>query len=133
MQAKPEAPLRKPAFGSACNGCGYCCSTQPCQLAEEFLRCSEGPCVALEMRDGRTVCGLVRNPLGYLFKVAHPEAQVPVLDEAPATTEGWSLSVRLAAALGFGQGCDAEDDDESAAWSLSLAEPAAQLRTRTSP
>lgn len=108
--------LPKPPQGSACTGCGYCCAVEPCQLAREHLKCTVGPCVALEVRDGRTFCGLVRNPLGYLFQAAHPEADTPVLEAAPDVEEGHRLSVELASALGLGQGCDAADDDESATW-----------------
>lgn len=77
----------------------------------------EGPCLALEVSDGQTRCGLVRNPLGYLFKAAHPDADVPLLAEPPDLQEGHQLSVRFANALGLGMGCDADDDETSAAWS----------------
>jgi hypothetical protein len=108
--------LSKPKFGSACNGCGYCCTVEPCKLAREFLHCESGPCVALEASEGKAICGLVRNPLGYLFKAAHPEADVPVLNDASNLAMGNELSVKFAAALGFGQGCDAADDEAAAAW-----------------
>lgn len=85
-------------------------------MARELLHCAVGPCVALEWREERTVCGLVRNPLGYLFKAAHPDADVPVLDPAPEIEEGFELSSKLAATLGLGTGCDADDDERSAAW-----------------
>jgi hypothetical protein len=120
--AVPNPP--KPKFGDACNGCGYCCTVQSCKLAEEFLRCVTGPCVALEVREGKTVCGLVRNPLGYLFKAAHPDDDTPVLDAAPDFEAGKQLSADLAAALGIGLGCDADDDEESAAWPLHWRLPA---------
>lgn len=107
--------LPKPDFGSPCNGCGYCCATEPCMLAQDFLKCTSGPCVALEVKDGRTLCGLVRNPLGYLFKAAHPDADVP-LDDAPDSEAAHQLSVQLATSLGLGKGCDADDDQESRAW-----------------
>lgn len=112
--------LAKPKMGEACNGCGYCCATEPCSLAAEYLHCSTGPCVALEVRDGRTVCGLVRNPLGYLWKAVHPDADDPVLEPAPEIEEAHRLSVELAAALGLGKGCDADDDEHADAWSWSL-------------
>src|ERR1700693_525640 len=112
----PLTNLQKPKFGESCNGCGYCCNAQPCMLAQEFLKCTAGPCVALEIRDGRAICGLVRNPLGYLFKAAHPEAIVPVLDAPLDVEESRLLSVDIAAALGVGVGCDAVDDEESDAW-----------------
>lgn len=108
--------LPKPKFGEACNGCGYCCTTEPCMLAQEFLNCRNGPCVALESRDGRTFCGLVRNPLGYLYSAVHPLEKVPLLDPAPELEEGFQLSTKFAAALGFGMGCDADDDEDAQAW-----------------
>lgn len=108
--------LQKPKLGEACNGCGYCCSVEPCRLAQEFLHCMTGPCIAMEVRDGRALCGLVRNPLGYLFKAIHPDSDVPVLDAPPDNEHGYQLSVEFAAALGLGKGCDAEDDDDSATW-----------------
>lgn len=108
--------LAKPAYGLACNSCGYCCDVEPCKLAQEFLHCETGPCVALEVHEGKTRCGLVRNPLGYLFKAAHPQADVPLLD-TPEGLEGHQLSVEFATALGLGKGCDAEDDDASLQWS----------------
>lgn len=112
--------LQKPPIGAPCNGCGYCCAVQPCALAEEFLKCTEGPCVALERDGERTGCGLVRNPLGYLFKAAHPDSDVPALD-APACSEVASqLSADMARALGIGKGCDSDDDAESAAWPVLL-------------
>lgn len=109
--------IPKPSFGQPCNGCGYCCTAGPCQLAQEFLHCTTGPCVALEWQADRAVCGLVRNPLGYLFKAAHPEADVPLLEHSSASAHERQLSNQLAMALGIGKGCDADDDEESAAWS----------------
>lgn len=89
-------------------------------LAQEFLKCSTGPCIALEVQGDRTGCGLVRNPLGYLFKAAHPEADVPLLD-APLPSEATSqLSAEMAGALGIGKGCDSDDDAFSAAWPAPL-------------
>lgn len=76
-----------------------------------------GPCTALEVRDGKSSCGLVRNPLGYLFKAAHPDDDsVSVLEDAPNLEAGRQLSSDLAAALGIGRGCDSDDDEESASW-----------------
>lgn len=111
-----QIKLSKPKLGEACNGCGYCCSIQPCVLAEEFLNCTTGPCVALEKSVGKFICGLVRNPLGYLFKASHPECDVAALEDPPALEEGYQLSVNIASALGVGRGCDAADDLQSSAW-----------------
>ncbi len=114
-------PLPKPKFGQPCNGCGYCCTVQPCQLAREMLNSHRGPCVALEAQDGRHVCGLVRNPLAYLFKAANPTADVPLLDPPPPGEIAGRLSADIASALGLGQGCDSDDDLPSlAAWNASL-------------
>lgn len=113
--------LPKPKFGEACNGCGYCCTAEPCALAQEFLRCVRGPCVALEVAAGKAVCGLVRNPLGYLYKATHPDEGASALGPAPALHAGQQLSEEIAAALGIGQGCDADDDKVSAAWATTAA------------
>lgn len=85
-------------------------------LAKEFLHSMTGPCTALESSEGRSQCGLVRNPLGYLFKAANPNAVVDVLGPPADLQEGYRLSVQFAAALGVGQGCDAQDTAESASW-----------------
>ena len=108
--------LKKPSFGQACNGCGYCCSEEPCRLAQEFLHCTTGPCVALEISEEKYACGLVRNPLGYLFQAANPGSDLSALSVAPLSAEGHQLSVEIATALGLGQGCDSADDNQSAQW-----------------
>jgi hypothetical protein len=58
----------------------------------------------------------VRNPLGYLYKAAHPHEDVSVLDASSEIDAGRALSSEIAAALGIGKGCDAHDDEESAKW-----------------
>lgn len=66
--------------------------------------------MALETRDGRTACGFVRNPLGYLYQAVHPHATVP-LDEPPlADAATIDLSRQIATTLGIGLGCDSADD-----------------------
>lgn len=122
MLNTPVPRLPKPAFSTPCNGCSYCCTVEPCKLAQEFLNCTTGPCVALEAEDGKSKCGLVRNPIGYLFKAAHPDAEVPLLDAAPNVEAGHAMSVQIATVLGLGMGCDAEDDDEAIAWTKSCAQ-----------
>lgn len=117
------ATTEKPKFGESCNGCGYCCTKEPCELAQEFLRCTRGPCVALEADGGKLTCGLVRNPLGYLYKATHPDDEsINVLDAAAQIDAGRSLSAEIASALGIGKGCDADDDEESAAWPMSASQ-----------
>lgn len=121
MEMKTQTALQKPKFGEPCNSCGYCCTMQPCQLANEFLHCMTGPCIALETENGNATCGFVRNPLGYLFKAAHPHEHVSVLEAPFAAEASNKLSSQIAAALGIGLGCDAVDDEESAAWPVSLS------------
>lgn len=114
-----EFELLKPQLGEPCNGCGYCCTVQPCQLAQEFLSCSQGPCIALERSGERATCGLVRNPLGYLYAAAHPrEGLEPSKEEAPNLEASRALSSRIASALGIGRGCDSDDDEASHEWNL---------------
>lgn len=107
---------KKPLFGEPCNGCGYCCTTQPCQLAADFLNCHAGPCVALEHKDGRTFCGFVRNPLGYLYSTVSPTSAPSPLENAFDCEHGRALSAELASALGVGKGCDSDDNEHSAEW-----------------
>lgn len=108
--------LPKPRLGQPCNGCGYCCTVEPCMLASTYLNCTSGPCVALEHNDGRSSCGLVRNPLGYLYQAANPDSTVSVLDPSPDLEAGYHLSVKIAAALGVGQGCDSDDTADALHW-----------------
>lgn len=114
MSAQPA--IKKPEFNEPCNGCGYCCTIEPCQLAKDHLKCQSGPCVALEVSGERYLCGFVRNPLGYIFQAAHPEQIVAVLDAAPENSASAQLAFEIAQALGVGLGCDADDDEESALW-----------------
>lgn len=85
-------------------------------LASTYLNCTSGPCIALEHNDGRSNCGLVRNPLGYLYQAANPDTSVSVLDPPPDLEAGHQLSVQIAAALGVGQGCDSDDTDDALLW-----------------
>jgi hypothetical protein len=64
---KFELPyLTKPVFKSPCNGCGLCCQTTLCDVAERMLPLAKAPCPALEYEGGRTWCGLVRHPSRHL-------------------------------------------------------------------
>ncbi|GJE57759.1 hypothetical protein [Methylobacterium thuringiense] len=88
----------KPAHGSPRNGCGYCCSTQACLVAPDWLpdHPKEGGCLALEYAAGRFVCGMIRRPSHYM----------------PDLPNDWAdgvLSDMIATALGAGRGCDADD------------------------
>ncbi len=75
----------KPLQGEACNGCGYCCQQEVCQLFVEVHGTKpDAPCPSLVYKDGRTYCGLV------LW----------------ASPEIGALFMRL---LGIGRGCCADD------------------------
>lgn len=112
------SPYPKPKIGTACNGCGYCCAVQPCDIAVEFLgAASAGACPALE-RDsatGGTVCGMIVRPLHYLLADGLQRMGASAGDPAlqPAHAE---LSASIAQALGAGRGCDSDDDEDSKQW-----------------
>jgi hypothetical protein len=95
--------IPKPAYGAACNGCGKCCMDQVCPLGRHFFGFPDwnGPCPALEERDGKYQCGLVVNISHWApFMVArHGAAQ---------------LADGAAALIGAGFGCDAKVDGEAA-------------------
>ncbi len=95
---------RKPRESEPCNGCGHCCVEEPCALAAEFLSCTTGPCVALEYTDGRTYCGLVRNPIQHLLGRT-------AADEHAGLVGG--LQAHLAGVLRLGAGCDASDASDT--------------------
>jgi hypothetical protein len=91
--------FEKPKFGEKCNGCGMCCTVEPCLIAQTLLNCHEGPCVALETEtDGRKTCGMVKRPAHYMFN-----------EDAPPSATG-EFQVMIANMLGIGRGCDAADD-----------------------
>jgi hypothetical protein len=58
----------KPPEGAPCNGCGWCCATEPCPVARLLLRRATGSCSALEWTEEarRYRCGLVVSPAAYL-------------------------------------------------------------------
>ena len=86
--------VNKPSLGDSCNHCGMCCIMQPCLLAQEVLNCHSGPCIALEDKDGKKLCGLVMRPAWYMF------------GEERSESETANVSVLFANALGLGCGCD---------------------------
>ena len=100
--------LGKPKFGEPCNGCGYCCTEEPCGLAKEFLLCTKGPCVALEYENGQARCGMVRDPLGYLWRAVHPGATESTESTGAVAAVNKTLGTQIATALGIGRGCDAD-------------------------
>ncbi|MFG5121764.1 hypothetical protein [Methylorubrum sp. POS3] len=96
----------KPPIGQPCNGCGWCCASEPCGIAREFIGADdEGPCPALEWDGARFGCGMIVQPLVYLAQAAglHGAADAPP-GEADA-----QIGRQIAEALGAGRGCDADD------------------------
>ena len=79
--------------------------TEPCDLAVKYLGATVGPCPALEWGDGRTWCGLVRNPLRHLRE---GYARSPELYQAGSEALGRVFATVLG---GVGGACDTEDDD----------------------
>lgn len=110
--------IPKPKKGLACTNCGYCCSVQPCQIADEFLGAgAAGPCPALELdkATGQTSCGMIKRPLHYLLaREDRPDWAQPG-DPHFVEAQG-NLSSHIAHALGAGLGCDSDDDQDSAQW-----------------
>ncbi|MCJ2126437.1 hypothetical protein [Methylobacterium sp. J-077] len=85
----------KPAKGKGCNGCGYRCAEEPCELAGEYIGAgTECPCPALEFEEGRAWCGLVRHASRYM--------------DLPNAWADAILGEMFATALGAGRGYDAE-------------------------
>ncbi|MDH4449120.1 MAG: hypothetical protein QE265_00830 [Rhodoferax sp.] len=60
---QPEAPA-KPAWGSACNGCGVCCLAEPCPVGVLLSGRRTGACKALVWADALGVyrCGALTEP-----------------------------------------------------------------------
>lgn len=90
---------QKPNMGEPCNGCGFCCQNEACQLSVDYIGSSVAPCVALEW-DGvsRYECGLVLHPLRY---VRQGDRIVP--DDL--------LGPMFRHMLGVGRGCDSGSKD----------------------
>ena len=64
----------------------------------------------MERQEERTICGLVRNPLGYLYRATNPDTDLDLHAPAEPSEASARLSADLASALGLGLGCDSEDD-----------------------
>jgi hypothetical protein len=98
----PQAPA-KPDPGQACNGCGVCCSWQPCPMGVLVSGHRQGACKALRWDEGLHLyrCGMLEGPAA-----GWPAALRPL--EA-----GWrALARRWIAA---GQGCDCSLETSPAA------------------
>lgn len=88
-----ESAPEYPGYGMPCNGCGFCCAAEPCQIAVDYAGAAEGPCPAMQFEGDRFVCGMVRNPSRYM-------------DVPPFADE--IIGAMFARALGVGKGCDSD-------------------------
>lgn len=87
--------VKKPPHGSLCNGCGLCCMTSLCPLAEAVFPTEMAPCPALVASpDGKMDCGLVLKP----HEFRPTRARIHGVDKMR------QAALRL---IGAGQGCDA--------------------------
>jgi hypothetical protein len=93
MATAPE----KPDLGKPCNGCGFCCAAEVCELGRRLLETKEAPCPALEFDGGRFWCELVRNPAYHLDMKPGEAAEC--------------VSRVMTLMLGIGKGCDSGDGD----------------------
>jgi hypothetical protein len=93
--------LTKPKFGEPCNGCGKCCAAELCEVADRIFPGAVAPCPALEWRDGRSWCGLITNPIGYI------NPTFPAEDREPAND---ILRPQFLRVIPIGQGCGMEDE-----------------------
>lgn len=87
----------KPKKGQPCNGCGFCCAAELCDLAID-RGFQSAPCPAMEFFSGRFWCGLASNPMRY----------IPGVKEFAVE----AIRALVADGLGFGHGCDTDDPDE---------------------
>lgn len=85
----------KPPVGHPCNGCGFCCASEPCLVSQGVfgIGLDYGPCPALEWGEGRFWCGLLRSPEAYGMEGAEP-------------------LLRQLLGVDIGAGCDASMDHE---------------------
>lgn len=84
-----KAPM-KPRFGETCNGCGYCCAAEVCEVGHVlFGKDCPAPCPGMQFRDGRFLCHAVE------------------LADGIGAEYGAYLRLRM----GVGRGCDSDDTE----------------------
>lgn len=97
--------IQKPPYRAPCNRCGQCCKAGPCDIAIDLINADfDKQCPALEIEpDGRFSCGMYKRPLYYIN---------PQLANEAKEINGWfDISGKVADFLGFGQGCQMQDED----------------------
>ena len=92
---EPFQAIAKPKLRAPCNGCGLCCISSLCEIAEALLPGAQAPCPALEAENGRFWCGLVRHPSKHLGIRWNGDS---------------ILSPLIAKGIALGQGCGMEDE-----------------------
>lgn len=81
----------KPRYSEPCNHCGQCCAQALCTVAELAFPGESAPCRALQLKDGKAICGLV------------------VAEDLSG------LDGLIRRALGIGCGCSMQDEDTTEA------------------
>jgi hypothetical protein len=98
MSAIQLSYITKPIRGEPCNGCGLCCSLEVCGIGIKVLGLgTTAPCPALEYDNGRTFCGLIRNPAKWSER---GDSTDPLFGH---------FSNMVSNALGIGKGCCSDD------------------------
>jgi hypothetical protein len=96
----PKGQLeKKPPHGDPCTSCGLCCVATLCPLGRKVFGHELGPCPALMWDEGKSSCGLVREPMKHA-RLVTMKAGVPAASAAAAHL------------VGAGTGCDARVNGE---------------------
>lgn len=72
--------------------------------------------MALEWSENGSSCGMVTNPLGYMYMAKQPGSPLINMHEGSLRDRSLALGQHIAQRLGVGKGCDSSDDEESARW-----------------
>lgn len=122
----PADGPKKPALSDPCNGCGLCCVATPCAVALDFVPEAKAghPCPALEWQDGRSWCGMVRNPAKHSPELATRIVSVlgAGYDVAAAAAMNRRLGDMIREDLGGASGCDSGNPDADDEHGMTAAE-----------
>jgi hypothetical protein len=102
-----DAPA-KPPVGDACNGCGVCCSAEPCPLGMLLSLRVRGRCRMLhfEPAQSRYRCGLMEDPSDMRAPVFAFGAAGPLMPALSHAGPRRLLRRLVARWIGAGRGCD---------------------------